>query len=578
MRPDQDSATRGEAPCTAHAILISIATALLLAPFLGKAYHIDDPLFLWVAQQIRAHPLDFYGFDVNWYGIVMPMHEVTQNPPLASYFIALNSLAVGWSELGQHVCFLLPAIALSLGIYTLAARLCSHALLSALIAILTPVFAVCSSSIMCDVPMMSLWLWSVIAWENGLRRSQLPWLLLAALLIAAAALTKYFGAALIPLLLAYSIAYRRGVGLWICWLVVPVLALVAFEFWTKRLYGHGLLAGALDYPQATRALRPRGSTVLMQGLAFTGGCMLPALFFAPLMWSRGVLGAAIVACGALALAAVRVGAWQTLQFTTPEGPDWLAAVQAAALIITGVSVLAAAAVDLYRRRDAGSVLLAAWVAGTFVFATYLNWSVTARTLLPMAPAVAILIVRRLEDRGALPRQDRKSQNAHFVRWTHRFDLRIACALLASAVIAMAAAWSDHLAAAAAREAAHRVAAVQRPSVVTLWFMGHWGWQHYLQEAGAKPLDFDHSEILPGDVIAVADYGSNIVMLPAGAVRRSEVIDIPTLGWLTVFHPLSGAGFHSSLYGPLPLVVDDVPPERFEVFVARDTIRLKIPTR
>ena len=129
----------------------------------------------------------------------------------------------------------------------------------------------------------------------------------------------------------------------------------------------------------------------------------------------------------------------TLQFTTPEGPDWLAAVQAAALIVTGVSVLAAAAVDLYRRRDAGSVLLAAWVAGTFVFATYLNWSVTARTLLPMAPAVAILIVRRLEDRGALPRQDRKSQNAQFVRWTHRFDLRIDCALLASAVIPMEAA-------------------------------------------------------------------------------------------------------------------------------------------
>jgi len=41
-------------------------TAAALAPFLNKAFHIDDPLFIWMAQQIAKHPFDHYGFYVNW--------------------------------------------------------------------------------------------------------------------------------------------------------------------------------------------------------------------------------------------------------------------------------------------------------------------------------------------------------------------------------------------------------------------------------------------------------------------------------------------------------------------------------
>src|SRR5215475_8135491 len=37
-----------------------------LAVFLDKAFHIDDPLFLWTARQITAAPGDFFGFELNW--------------------------------------------------------------------------------------------------------------------------------------------------------------------------------------------------------------------------------------------------------------------------------------------------------------------------------------------------------------------------------------------------------------------------------------------------------------------------------------------------------------------------------
>ena len=69
-----------------------------LGPFLAKPFNIDDPLFIWTARQIQAHPGNPYGFTVNWYGSVDPMWNVTANPPLAGYYLALAAGIFGWSE------------------------------------------------------------------------------------------------------------------------------------------------------------------------------------------------------------------------------------------------------------------------------------------------------------------------------------------------------------------------------------------------------------------------------------------------------------------------------------------------
>ena len=37
-------------------------------PSRARRCHVDDPLFVWTAQQIQRSPLDFYGFDVLWLG------------------------------------------------------------------------------------------------------------------------------------------------------------------------------------------------------------------------------------------------------------------------------------------------------------------------------------------------------------------------------------------------------------------------------------------------------------------------------------------------------------------------------
>ena len=47
-----------------YPVLLALAATVLFAPFLNRAFNIDEPLFLWTAKQIRQHPFDPYGFKV----------------------------------------------------------------------------------------------------------------------------------------------------------------------------------------------------------------------------------------------------------------------------------------------------------------------------------------------------------------------------------------------------------------------------------------------------------------------------------------------------------------------------------
>src|SRR5437764_15183257 len=181
--------------------LLTLIAAAALAPFLNKAFNADDPLFLWMAQQIAKHPLNPYGFDVNWSSFTQPMSLVMQNPPLCSYYIAAVASLFGWSEPVLHLAFLVWAVLAILGSLALARRFCRDPLLPALLTLFTPVFLVSATSIMCDVMMLAFWIWALEFWLSGLDRQQWWRLLSCAMLISAAAPTKYVGIELVPMLL-----------------------------------------------------------------------------------------------------------------------------------------------------------------------------------------------------------------------------------------------------------------------------------------------------------------------------------------------------------------------------------------
>ncbi len=248
VSPDVSGTASSLPPLSWPAVLLLIlATLACLLPFLNKAFHIDDPVFVWAAQHICRKPLDFYGFAVNWYGTAMPIAEVTKNPPGVSYAMAVWGSFFGWSEVALHTGFLLAGGGVVLGTYALGRELTPRPLMAALFVLLTPVFIVSATQVMSDVPMLALWVWAVYLWVSGERLRSMRRLLWASLLVAVCALTKYFGMALIPLLLVYSGMRHKCFRRHMLALLLPVALLAAYQLLTWRLYGRGLLLDAADY-------------------------------------------------------------------------------------------------------------------------------------------------------------------------------------------------------------------------------------------------------------------------------------------------------------------------------------------
>lgn len=528
-------------------LFLTAATVVLLLPFVDKAFHIDDPLFLWAAQNIHSHPSDPYGFTVNWWGAEMPMAQVMKNPPLASYYIAIVASVLGWNEPALHLAFFLPAIGVIVGTYLLARRFCHLPMVAAIAALMTPVFLVSSTTVMSDTLMLAFWVFAVYLWIEGLGKNDHRMLASGALLVALSSLTKYFGIALIPLLLVYSFTKKRIPGLWLLHFLIPLTILAAYQWATQWLYGRGLLLDAAAY--AARFGTWSLPKVLV-GLAFTGGCLAVVFFSTMQLWSKRVA----VAGGALSvLLAFVISSGKTLGQSPLPGDDtarWILALQVGLFAMSGVSLVAVSILDICRRRDADAILLFLWIVGTLLFAGLVNWTTNGRSILPIVPAAGIIMMRRIEQRARLTNREKRYK----VFWP----------LVAAGALSVAVTWADFSLANSQRTAAaiirDRYQHVGRP----IWFQGHWGFQYYMERIGARPLDIVRWNLAKGDFVVYPTNNTNLTLMNPEAATEREAFEIPANSWLATMNHRIGAGFYSDRWGPSPFAAGSVPPERFYV--------------
>ena len=521
---------------------IGIFLLLSLGPFLNKAIHIDDPVFVWTAEQILKHPGDFSGFSNNWYGEVQPMSVTNWNPPATSYFLAAIMTVLGEREFVLHSAMLLVAFAAAAGIFQLARLWCDRPLLATFIAMSTPVFLVSATTIMCDVPMFAVWTWTIVFWEWALTNGKATHYLAAVSLAGLAVLTKYSALPLLPLLPILGLLRKRNLGWWLLWLAVPVVMIELYQFGTAKLYGQGLISTASDAAARSRFVMTGGVlNKLIIGLAYLGGCLLPVLFFANNLWSKKQLlfGGGIILAAAFALTFVKgIGH----QFGA------LFQLQMALLLVGGIHVLLLALLELWRRRDAVSLMLALWLGSGFIFAAVLNWTVSARSFLPLAPVAAILIVRGMKQTSVT------AQKPATLLW----PLGISTAL--SLLIATA----DFSLANSQRAAAQQLAATYPPAKNKLWFQGHCGLQYYLERLGAVSVDFSRSVLAAGEIMIMPSNNSNLVTPNADDVENIAVLELPTCKWLSTVHAATGAGFYGA-GGLLPFVFGPVPVEQYVIY-------------
>jgi 4-amino-4-deoxy-L-arabinose transferase-like glycosyltransferase len=530
---------------------LTLLTVAALLPFLAKPFNMDDPLFVWAAQQIQAHPVNFYGFAVNWYGVPQPMWAATQNPPLMSYYLAVSASLLGWSETSLHLACLLPAVAVVLGTYRLAQKFCRWPMLAAGLTLVAPGFFVSATTVMCDVAMLALWVWAVVFWTEGIRENSPRQLFWAGVLLALALLTKFNSLCLLPLLAAHGWLAKRNIGRWWIFLLIPVVALGGYEWLTFQLYGEPHFYASNHFAQNHQTFHGWAKFFkILNALTFTGGCSAAMFFCAPLLWRKKTL-AILATVGTVLLLVALAGGVMEKNFGWLTG--WQRTnveLQMLVWLVGGLAGLALASTDVWQKRDADAWLLWLWVTGTFLFAALVYWMVNARVVLPMVPAVAILMVRGLE--------------ANRPAWPAPIKFPIA----ASLILSLLAAQADFHLANNARKGAEQISAAYAGQPGKIWFEGHWGFQYYLQACGGEPLNYRQPDLHYGDLVIQPDSNSN--MLPPAALKASRLADYTAAsfpGFATLDAQL-GASFYSDIWGPLPFAFGRTRPEMFHVLILK----------
>jgi len=547
-------------------IVIGLVVVVCLGPFINKAIHVDDALFVWAGEWIQHHPLDFFGSKVIIWQSTIPMWKANCNPPLMSYFLAGVASLFGWHEIVLHLAGLAVAFAAAVGIYSLARIWCERPLLATMIAIITPVFLVSSTTLMCDVLMLTFWVWALVIWERALGNERSRWwFMVAGVLAGLAVLTKYSAITLLPLLPLLSLLRTRKFGVWwLLGLAVPLLMVAGYEWMTARMYGRGLLFAAAHFAQTHRIGFSGGWLAKgIIGLAFAGGSLLPLMFFAPWLWRRRTLLAmGILIFGAL-LAVFRLGGNLGLihPWAYPELMNhWDFLLQVVILTAGGMLLVLLVVTKVWQRRDLVTVTLALWIISGLFFAIVLNWTISARSYLPIVPAVVILLVRRMGRQQPLIRK----------AW-------LLGSLILAAGITMSVAMADYQLAKTDRTAAEQMAAKYKTADHQLWFEGGYAtFQYYTEKLGGQRIDEERSILQPGDVVIIPQLNTAFFIFPPGSVGWVGHWEYRPRSWVKLMwsDEHSAAGFYSADWGPVPFAIGGFPSQLYYVVKVFSRVQYK----
>ena len=533
-----------------HYVLLILATIFALLPFLTKSVDMDDPVYIWVAQQISSNPWDFFGFDVNWYGHSVSVAEINKNPPVTSYYMALCAALLGWSEPALHFAFIVPAIGLIIGTYKLAELFDVNSLGVALTLLCCPVVLISSTTLMVDITMLSLWVWSIVFWIKGIARQHISMLIIAGLLITLAALTKYIAISLIPLLFTYTLIVEKKFTKNTAFLVIPIFLITLF-FWIMSMkYGQNFLSNIFGFSVEARTEVSRSIfDNIVVGIIFVGGCLLFPLFYFHHLFNKKealwLLGLFFVLLSAFFVTG-KVG-YTSLK--NAEGLRFELLLHWSIFFVVGTTCIYLLFRELKENCQPLSWLLFFWIFGILFFALFLNWSTNGRSILTIAPAIAILLWRRL------------NSNTQFRQKRAVYTL---IPLVPVFFVAISLAWTDYRLARSAQEAAAYSAKNFINTENTLWFQGSWGFQYYMQLYGATRVVINESFLNRGDILIMPNNNSNIFPVPKDRFEVIEIKKFETTPLASVMSPKAGAGFYTSIFGSLPYVLGTGYPEVYYI--------------
>jgi len=530
--------SRAALRCAAPALVLA---AFVLLPFLGKAFTIDDTIFLKQADHLLSDPLHPTAFEMVWPPFTAPLRVSASNPsgPVMAYLL-LPCVLLGGTEWVAHLTQLLlfglailatAGLALRLGLDRAGARAASLLLAA------TPAVLTMAGTSMPDVPAMAfgvVGMERLFAWRDGHRWQQGVSAALAFALSALARPHLILLLGIAALALPGDFFTRRGWKethrtTWLPLLAAPLLV-VAAVFATRDPAASPIaMAGAVRLLSSPYFLVRN-----IVAFATHWSLVMPlALPWAVLRWP------ALLQQPFLYIVTITAG------FVLLSGGESHRALLIAPAAGLGAGVLWDVLGEGWRRRDAIQIVLGLSLLIALPISIYGH--LPSKYLLASAPTASILVGRALAARS---------------RTLYRAILGATVA--AGVVLSLLIIRADAAFAELGRRAANELIAPQVAAGRNVWFAGHWGFQWYAEKAGARCLTMTPPLPLRGDfaVSSLNSFGYAINLFPKRKLLAT--LEDSTPGGRIMDKSL-GSGFYSNQWGFLPWAWGDDVLDRFSLW-------------
>lgn len=480
---------------------------------LTKAVHVDDAVYIRVAENIVENPLRPFAGSINWgHSNDGPLHTIS-NPPLVSYYFAFVMKFFGNSELILHAFFSLFSLAAIFACYELMKSINKQdaVFLSALFC-LGPAF-VPGQNLMLDIPLVFFFLLffagsALLLEQKTLEAKHSKWLTVVGATAGLACLTKYLGFVLLPIffILLYRLKGKKGVFHFL----LPLMILGA---WT--LLNHFDFGGIhFLRPEVTNAWSQpmRNFIEYLVGI----GALTPYSFLFLIVLVRTWLGRLLL-LGVLAVAWF----WIPIQLLVPEIINSEQLPLSRAFFFNGMLVSVATLYILISEAiEARKVsfislpsLLVLWCVGVVLFYVLFTRFMAARHILPVTPvfcaALGFSLKRGFGFKGLW------SFNLGYPKRALRYS-----GFLCTALLGVYLALSDFAYANTYRSAAKLIGEGTNPTTTT-WSLGHWGWQWYSEKNGLKVYNWS-ANLAVGDLVIRPSIPSSQELTPTHKAQVQEV--------------------------------------------------------
>jgi hypothetical protein len=502
-----------------------------------KPVHIDDTLYLRIAERIVTHPADPYGGVINWQHTPTPAYQISISPPLLSYYFAVF-LGLGVpTEFGLHLAMVPWLLLLAWSLLKWGALFSRDPNGVAWLVLCGPAVIV-GTNLMLDVPLTAAMVASIAMLIEGSQTRSWKQTWLAGFWGTVAVLIKYPGVIVIAVGFIVALVLRSWRALVPA--ILATLALAGWQVWSQSVYGAGQIQQATDFLERFQGDRLRDLVSRMLQMLVLLTMSAPAFWLGFLHTSVRTKVVSII--GGIATGVV---AWFLMPISAKLAPELAVTVVVVSMVGGFLAKTFVARMPIrftlvreskptgHRSTRPFFPVIFVWITGCVVITVLGAPFVAVRYFLPMQPAMACWVCRMSTHRTA-------------VRWISGIFLCLSVGL----------AWNDHCWAAFYRET---IEAIRREFPHRSgYFAGHWGWQYHAEQAGFVPWNALDRDAPAGTLFLIPQQADPTPIHPRVIARlrllRQYSMNAPVFPFITwSVNPKSSAGvrFYGGAYPHLP---------------------------